>query len=102
MNKAGAEIARAAAGRYENRFVAGSLGPTNVTLSLSPKVDDPSFREITFDQLRDGYAETVRGLRDSGADFFPIETLFDKLNGKAAITAARETPPELPIFTLIT
>src|SRR5690242_7985797 len=64
MNRRGAQLARAAADRYENRFVAGSLGPTNVTLSLSPKVEDPSYREITFDELRDGYAEAARGLRD--------------------------------------
>ena len=102
MNRRGAEIARAEADRFDNRFVAGSLGPTNVTLSLSPKVDDPSFREITFDQLRDGYAEAVRGLRDGGADFLLIETIFDTLNGKAAIAAAREVAPELPIFISVT
>ena len=102
MNRRGAEIARAEADNFENRFVAGSLGPTNVTLSLSPKVDDPSFREITFDELRDGYAEAVRGLRDGGADFLLIETIFDTLNSKAAIAAAREVAPELPIFISIT
>ena len=68
LNKRGAELAREAAGKFENRFVAGSLGPTNVTLSLSPKVDDPSHRDVTFDELRDGYAEAVRGLRDGGAE----------------------------------
>ena len=102
INRRGAEIARAAAGRYEDRFVAGSLGPTNVTLSLSPRVDDPSYREITFDQLKDGYAEAVRGLRDGGADFLLIETIFDTLNAKAAIAAARETAPELPLFLSLT
>src|SRR5712691_1691757 len=102
MNRRGAEIARAEADRFDNRFVAGSLGPNNVTLSLSPQVDDPSFREITFDQLRDGYAEAARGLRDGGADFLLIETIFDTLNGKAAIAAAREVAPELPIFILVT
>ena len=56
MNLEGARLARKAADEFENRFVAGSLGPTNVTLSLSPRVDDPSFREVTFDQLKDGYA----------------------------------------------
>src|SRR5438093_2800171 len=94
MNLEGARLARAAADRFDNRFVAGSLGPTNVTLSLSPRVDDPSFREITFDQLRDGYAEAVRGLRDGGADLLLIETIFDTLTGKAAIAAVRETAPE--------
>src|SRR4029078_8456911 len=68
INVAGARLAREAASLYENRFVAGSLGPTNVTLSLSPKVDDPSYREVTFDELRDGYAIAARGLRDGGAD----------------------------------
>ncbi|HEV2217281.1 MAG TPA: methionine synthase [Candidatus Dormibacteraeota bacterium] len=102
MNRRGAEIARAETDRFENRFVAGSLGPTNVTLSLSPKVDDPSFREITFDELRDGYAEAVRGLRDGGADFLLIETVFDTLNSKAAIAAARQAAPELPIFISVT
>ena len=102
MNRRGAEIARAEADRFDNRFVAGSLGPTNVTLSLSPKVDDPSFREITFDELRDGYAEAARGLRDGGADFLLIETIFDTLNSKAAIAAAREVAPELPIFISVT
>ncbi len=102
MNKRGAEIARDAASGYENRFVAGSLGPTNVTLSLSPRVDDPSYRAITFDELRDGYAEAVRGLRDGGADFLLVETIFDTLNGKAAIMAAREVAPELPLFLSLT
>jgi 5-methyltetrahydrofolate--homocysteine methyltransferase len=102
INRRGAEIARAAAGRYEDRFVAGSLGPTNVTLSLSPRVDDPSYREITFDQLKAGYAEAARGLRDGGADFLLIETIFDTLNAKAAIAAARETAPELPLFLSLT
>src|SRR5207253_8793153 len=102
LNKRGAELAREAAGKFENRFVAGSIGPTNVTLSLSPKVDDPSHRDVTFDELRDGYAEAVRGLRDGGADFLLIETIFDTLNGKAAIAAAREAAPELPIFISVT
>jgi 5-methyltetrahydrofolate--homocysteine methyltransferase len=102
INVAGARLARAAADRYENRFVAGSLGPTNVTLSLSPKVDDPSYREITFDQLRDGYAEAARGLRDGGADFLLIETIFDTLNGKAAIAAVKEVAPDLPVFLSVT
>jgi 5-methyltetrahydrofolate--homocysteine methyltransferase len=102
MNRRGAEIARAAAEGYDNRFVAGSLGPTNVTLSLSPRVDDPSYRAVTFDQLRDGYAEAARGLRDGGADFLLIETIFDSLNGKAAIMAARETAPDLPLFLSLT
>ncbi len=102
MNRRGAEIAREVADRYENRFVAGSVGPTNVTLSLSPKVDDPSYREITFDELRDGYAEAIRGLRDGGVDFLLVETIFDTLNGKAAIAAAKDVAPDVPLFLSVT
>jgi 5-methyltetrahydrofolate--homocysteine methyltransferase len=102
MNVAGARLARTAADEYENRFVAGSLGPTNVTLSLSPKVDDPSYREVTFDQLREGYAEAARGLKEGGVDLLLIETVFDTLNGKAAIAAVKEVAPELPLFVSVT
>ncbi len=102
MNRHGAELARSAAEKYENRFVAGSLGPTNVTLSLSPKVDDPSYRAVTFDELREGYAVAARGLRDGGADFLLVETIFDTLNCKAAIAAVREVAPELPLFLSLT
>ncbi len=102
MNLAGARLARKAADEYENRFVAGSLGPTNVTLSLSPRVEDPSYREVTFDQLRDGYAEAARALKDGGVDFLLIETVFDTLNGKAAIAAVKEVAPELPLFVSVT
>ena len=101
VNRAGAEIARRAVGRYRDRFVAGSLGPTNVTLSLSPKVDDPSYRAVTFDQLKAGYAECARGLRDGGVDLLLVETVFDTLNGKAAIAAAREVAPDLPLIVSI-
>ena len=97
MNRTGAEIARRAVADYPGRFVAGSLGPTNVTLSLSPRVDDPSYRTITYDRLRDGYAEAARGLRDGGVDYLLVETIFDTLNGKAAIDAARLVAPELPL-----
>ena len=97
MNRSSAEIARRAVAGYPDRFVAGSLGPTNVTLSISPKVDDPSYRTITYDQLYEGYAEAARGLRDGGADFLLVETIFDTLNGKAAIAAARSAAPELPL-----
>ncbi|TMC10597.1 MAG: methionine synthase, partial [Chloroflexi bacterium] len=101
MNREGAQIARRAADRYGDRFVAGSLGPTNVTLSLSPRVEDPSYRAITFDKLKAGYAECARGLRDGGADLLLVETVFDTLNGKAAIAAAREVAPELPLIVSI-
>jgi 5-methyltetrahydrofolate--homocysteine methyltransferase len=102
MNLQGAKLARKAADQYENRFVAGSLGPTNVTLSLSPKVDDPSYRDVTFDELRRGYAEAARALKEGGADLLLIETIFDTLNGKAAIAAVKEVAPELPLFVSVT
>jgi len=102
MNLEGARLARKAADTYENRFVAGSLGPTNVTLSLSPKVDDPSYRDVTFDELKSGYADAARALKEGGADLLLIETIFDTLNGKAAIAAVKEVAPELPLFVSVT
>jgi 5-methyltetrahydrofolate--homocysteine methyltransferase len=102
MNLQGARLARKAAEGFEHCFVAGSLGPTNVTLSLSPKVDDPSYRDVTFDELRDGYADAARALREGGVDFLLIETVFDTLNGKAAIAAVKEVAPELPLFVSVT
>src|SRR5713101_7475220 len=102
MNLEGARLARKAAGEFENRFVAGSLGPTNVTLSLSPRVDDPSYRVVTFDQLREGYAEAARALKEGGVDILLIETVFDTLNGKAAIAAVKEVAPDLPLFVSVT
>ncbi len=95
LNLAGARIAREAAG---DRFVAGSVGPLNVTLSLSPRVDDPSFRTNTFDQVKAAYAEQIAGLVEGGVDLLLLETVFDTLNAKAAITAARETAPGLPLW----
>jgi 5-methyltetrahydrofolate--homocysteine methyltransferase len=95
MNVAGARIAREAAG---DRFVAGSVGPLNVALSLSPKVDDPSFRSKSFDEVKDAYAEQFKGLAEGGVDLFLLETIFDTLNAKAAIVAARETAPEIPLW----
>src|SRR6478752_5427983 len=95
MNVAGARIAREAAG--PDRFVAGSVGPLNVTLSLSPRVDDPGYRTHTFDQVVESYAEQIRGLADGGADLLLIETIFDTLNAKAAVVAAREVAPQLPL-----
>src|SRR5579864_1831791 len=102
MNLAGARLARKAADDFEDRFVAGSLGPTNVTLSLSPRVEDPSYREVTFDELRDGYAEAARALKEGGVDILLIETVFDTLNGKAAIAAVKEVAPEIPLFVSVT
>ena len=95
LNRDGARLARRAAIRAERedgrpRFVAGALGPTNRTASLSPDVNRPGFRAISFDELRVAYAEQVRGLVDGGADLILIETVFDTLNAKAAVFACRE------------
>lgn len=95
LNRDGARLARRAAIRAERedgrpRFVAGALGPTNRTASLSPDVNRPGFRAISFDELRIAYAEQVRGLVDGGADLILIETVFDTLNAKAAVFACRE------------
>jgi 5-methyltetrahydrofolate--homocysteine methyltransferase len=102
MNVAGARLARDAVDRQEDRFVAGSVGPLNVTLSLSPKVEDASYRKVTFDQVYEAYAEQIRGLRDGGVDLLLIETIFDTLNAKAAIAAAMDVAPELPRWISVT
>jgi 5-methyltetrahydrofolate--homocysteine methyltransferase len=102
MAREGARIARSVADEYENRFVAGSIGPLNVALSLSPKVDDPSFRAKTFDQVYETYAEQVRGLAEGGVDILLIETIFDTLNCKAAIAAAKDVAPDLPLWLSLT
>src|SRR5882672_6625719 len=95
LNLAGAQLAHEAArlasaedGRP--RFVAGAIGPTNRTASISPDVSDPGFRATTFDQLRAAYGEQARGLIDGGADILLLETIFDTLNAKAAIYAIAE------------
>jgi 5-methyltetrahydrofolate--homocysteine methyltransferase len=101
MNRAAAEIARAAADAQtartpdKPRFVAGSLGPTNKTASLSPDVNDPGARNVTWDELVSAYAESARGLVAGGADLLLIETIFDTLNGKAAIFAVESFFEEL-------
>jgi 5-methyltetrahydrofolate--homocysteine methyltransferase len=95
MNLEGARLARESADRHGG-LVAGSLGPLNVTLSLSPKVDDPSFRTVDFDQVYTAYAEQIEALRDGGVDLLLIETIFDTLNAKAAIAAAIDVAPDLP------
>ncbi len=102
MNREGARLAREAAAAYPDRFVAGSVGPLNVTLSISPKVDDASFRTVTFGRVYDAYAEQIRALRDGGVDLLLIETIFDTLNAKAAIAAAKDAAPELPIWLSVT
>ncbi len=107
MNAAGARLARQAADEFaastgRPKFVAGSLGPLNVTLSLSPRVEDPAYRAVTFDQVREAYAEQIRALADGGVDLLMVETIFDTLNAKAAITAAREVAPHLPLWISVT
>ena len=101
MNVAGAKLARQAADEVGG-FVAGSVGPLNVTLSLSPRVDDPAFRTHTFDQIFETYADQIRGLAEGGVDFLLIETIFDTLNAKAAIAAALDVAPELPLWLSFT
>ena len=99
MNVAGAQLAREVAG---DRYVAGSVGPLNITLSLSPRVDEPGYRTHTFDQVVEAYSEQIRGLADGGVDLLLIETIFDPLNCKAAILAAREVAPQLPLWISVT
>jgi methionine synthase I (cobalamin-dependent) len=108
MDVAAAKAARAAADKYtaknpaKPRFVAGAVGPTNRTASLSPDVNNPGFRNVNFDELRSAYAEQVRGLMDGGADIILIETIFDTLNAKAAgfatLEVFEEKGVELPIM----
>jgi 5-methyltetrahydrofolate--homocysteine methyltransferase len=112
LNVAAARLARAAADDWTKRtparprFVAGAMGPTNRTLSISPDVNDPSYRAIRFDELRDAYAEQARGLIDGGVDLLLIETIFDTLNSKAAIFAAQSVLMkkgiEMPLMISVT
>lgn len=87
---------------HKPRFVAGAMGPTNKTLSLSPIVSDPGFRAITFDQLKEAYIQQAKGLLDGGADLLLVETVFDTLNAKAALFAIEdlfeETGRRVPIM----
>ncbi len=101
LNVAAARIARKACDEFEaanpgeRRFVAGAIGPTNRTASISPDVNDPGKRNVTFDALREAYREAARGLIDGGADLILVETIFDTLNAKAAIFALEELFDEL-------
>ena len=95
LNRDGAQLVRNACRRAEaldgkRRFVAGALGPTNRTASMSPDVNNPGYRAVSFDDLRIAYAEQLRGLMDGGADIILIETIFDTLNAKAAVFACEE------------
>jgi 5-methyltetrahydrofolate--homocysteine methyltransferase len=103
MNVRGAQLARKAADEADGpRYVAGSVGPLNVTLSLSPKVEDPAYRAVTFDQVQAAYAEQIAALAEGGVDLLLIETIFDTLNAKAAIKAAQEVAPDLPLWISLT
>ncbi len=108
LNYAGARLAREACDEVtaldptQPRFVVGALGPTNRTGSISPSVEDPSFRNVTFDELVDAYFEQVVGLVDGGADILMVETIFDTLNAKAALFAIGEylerAEVDIPVF----
>ncbi len=107
LNYEGARVARRAADAVAAatgipRYVAGAIGPTNRTASISPDVNNPGYRAVTFDDLRTAYAEAARGLVDGGADMILIETIFDTLNAKAAVAAVEDVFEEkgvtLPIM----
>lgn len=112
INIAGARLARNLADEYtarnpeKPRFVAGSIGPTNKTCSLSPDVNNPAMRNITFDELASAYTEQMTALLEGGVDIFIIETIFDTLNAKAALYAAddamREAGREVPVMLSVT
>jgi 5-methyltetrahydrofolate--homocysteine methyltransferase len=112
LNVAGARLARAAADEWSARtpdrprLVAGAIGPTNRTLSISPDVNNPAFRADTFAHVRESYREQVRGLIDGGADLLLLETIFDTLNAKAAIAAILDEfearSIELPVMVSVT
>ncbi|WP_185845789.1 methionine synthase [Kibdelosporangium aridum] len=102
MNVRGAQLARQAADEAGGRFVAGSIGPLNVTLSLSPKVEDPAYRAVTFDEVYASYAEQIKALAEGGVDLLLIETIFDTLNVKAAVAAAKDVAPQLPLWISVT
>jgi len=111
INRSAASVTREVADRYsakdgKPRWVAGALGPTNKTLSLSPNVNDPGFREVDFDQVKAVYREQIDALVEGGVDFILIETVFDTLNAKAAIMAGLEAEQalgrELPLMISMT
>jgi 5-methyltetrahydrofolate--homocysteine methyltransferase len=112
INKAGAQVARRAANGFVSKnpgrlcWVAGSIGPTSRTASASQDISSPASRAVTFDQLRDAYYEQIRGLVDGGVDLLLVETIFDTLNGKAALFAAQQyfedTGLRLPLMASVT
>jgi 5-methyltetrahydrofolate--homocysteine methyltransferase len=101
MSLEGARLAREVADEFGG-LVAGSVGPLNVALSLSPRVDDPAYRSATFDKVAEAYAEQIRALCEGGVDLLLVETVFDTLNAKAAIVAAQDAAPELPLWLSFT
>jgi len=109
MNVASAQVAKAAANEYtaknpeKPRFVAGAIGPMNKTLSLSPDVNNPGFRSVSFDEVADAYYDQIKALVEGGVDLLLIETIFDTLNAKAAIYSVKKffrdtKQPEFPIM----
>jgi 5-methyltetrahydrofolate--homocysteine methyltransferase len=112
MNFAAARLAREAVDRFKTadpskpRFVAGSIGPTNKTASLSPDVNNPGFRAVTFDELVDAYYEQAKGLIEGGVDILVVETIFDTLNAKAALFAIEKLNSEkrikIPLIVSVT
>ncbi len=112
MNFEAARIAREAANEFtllnpdKPRFVAGSVGPTNKTTSISPDVNNPSFRNLTYDQLESSYTEQMKALIEGGVDLLLIETVFDTLNAKAALSAAQKanqiTGKKIPVMLSLT
>ncbi len=110
LNLEAARVARRATAKHTSaarpRFVAGAIGPTNRTLSISPRVNEPAYRALSFDELRAAYAEQVRGLVDGGVDLLLVETAFDTLNMKAAILAIDEVAEargqRLPVVLSVT
>jgi 5-methyltetrahydrofolate--homocysteine methyltransferase len=112
LNKAGAQAARRAVARFTSEnperscWVAGSIGPTSRTASASQDISSPAARAVTFDQLRDAYYEQIRGLAEGGVDLLLVETIFDTLNGKAALFAAQQyfenTGKRLPLAASVT
>ena len=107
LNVEAARLARRAVDEFAARtpdtprFVAGAMGPTNKTLSISPDVNDPAFRAVTFDQMKDAFAEQARGLIDGGADILLVETIIDTLSAKAALLAISEVDSERRIPVIL-
>src|SRR5262245_47297505 len=91
LNRAAAQLATEAARKYDSRFVAGVLGPTNKTASISPDVNDPGFRAVSFEELVAAYGEALEGLLEGGVDLLLVEKVFDTLNAKAALFAIERT-----------